>query len=515
VYRRRGALAPFIAPVAYVKESKAERRRDVLAAEVALAAPAPGGDGELAAAACYPNSYRVGMASLGYQFAWGALAAHPAFRAERYFACYAGKPPKGVVKDVVGLEHGTPLSRAGVVAFSVYYEPDYPRVYGMLAGGGVRPWAVERGEFDPFVILGGPAVTANPEPLAPFADAVVLGDAEKSLPAVLDVIAANVGAPRRDVLVLMAQVSGVYVPALYRVLYGAPGSPARVVPEEGAPAKVEASRVGDLTPYRGGSWLATPNGEFGKLLLLEPIRGCGRACSFCQTGAVSSPPRERALSSLWPVVDEARGMVGKVGVVGAALADYGDVVELAQGVVERGMLLSVSSLALAAPRTPAVLKSLGASGQRGVALAPEAATEEGRAALGKPLPPGRLEECLDVAAAAGLSKIKLYYIVGAPGEGAACAAAIGDELARLRRRYKALAFEARVNPLVPKPRTPLADAPLLSRREFRERVRAVRARARGVRVVAGSWREAEIQWNLGRASRPVSRWIARAAEKAG
>ncbi len=513
MYRRRGALAPFTAPVANVKKSETERRRDVLAAEVTLAAPAPGGDGELTAAACYPNSYRVGMASLGYQLAWGAFAAHPAFRAERYFACYAGKPPKGVVRDAVGLERGTPLSQADVVAFSVYYEPDYLRVYGMLAGGGVRPWAVERGEFDPFVILGGPAVTANPEPLAPFADAVVLGDSEESLPAVLDVIAANVGAPRRDALVFMAQVPGVYVPALYRVVYGAPGSPAGVMPEEGAPAKVEASRAGDLTPYRGGSWLATPHGEFGKLLLLEPIRGCARACSFCQTGAVSSPPRERALSSLWPVVDEARGKVNKVGLVGAALADYGDVVELARGVVERGMLLSVSSLALAAPRTAEVLALLGASGQRGVALAPEAATAEMRAALGKPLPPGRLEECLEAAAAAGLSKIKLYYIVGSPDEREADVAAIGDELARLKRLYKTLAFEARVNPLVPKPRTPLADAPLLSRREFRERVRAIRARARGVPVVAGSWREAEVQRDLGRASRDISRWIARHAEK--
>jgi radical SAM superfamily enzyme YgiQ (UPF0313 family) len=499
--------------MARAKESETERRREVLAAEVALATPAPGGDGELYAAACYPNSYRVGMASLGYQLAWGAFAAHPAFRAERYFACYAGKPPKGVVKDAVGLEYGTPLSRAAVVAFSVYYEPDYVRVYGMLVGGGVRPWAVERGEFDPFVILGGPAVTANPEPLAPFADAVVLGDAEESLPAVLDVIAANVGAPRRDVQALMSQVPGVYVPALYRVLYGAPGSPAQVVPEEGAPAKVEASRVEDLTPYRGGSWLATPQGEFGKLLLLEPIRGCGRSCSFCQTGAVSAPPRRRELSSLWPVVDEARGMVGKVGLVGAALADYGDVVELARGVVERGMLLSVSSLALAAPRTPAVLRALGASGQRGVALAPEAATAEMQARLGKPLPPGRIEECLDAAAAAGLSKIKLYYIVGAPGETAADVAAVGDELARLKRRHKKLNFEARVNPLAPKPRTPLADAPLISRREFRDRVRAIRARARGVRVVAGSWREAELQRDLGRGSRGLSRWIARGAER--
>jgi radical SAM superfamily enzyme YgiQ (UPF0313 family) len=499
--------------MARVKESEERLRRELLAAEVPLAKPAPGGDGDVNAAVCYPNSYRVGMASLGYQLAWGAFAAHPAFRPQRYFASYRGRPPKGVVKEAVGLEYGEPLSGADVVAFSVYYELDYLRVYGMLAGGGVRPWAAERGEFDPFVVFGGPAVTANPEPLAPFADVVVLGDAEESLPALLNVIADGVGAARRNVLARMAGVPGVYIPALYRVLYGGPGSPPAIVPREGAPAQVKASRVADLTPYRGGSWLATPHAEFGKLLLLEPIRGCGRTCSFCQTAAVSSPPRQRELASLWPVVDEVEGKVGKAGLVGAALADYGDVVALAEGIVGRGMLLSVSSLALAASRTPAILRALGASGQRSVALAPEAATAEIRARLGKALPPGRLAECLEEAAAAGLSKIKLYYIVGAPGESSAEAAAIGDELAALKRRFKMLNFEARVNPLVPKPRTPLADAPLISRAAFRERVRAIRARAKGARVVAGSWREAEVQANLGRGDRAISRWIARTAEK--
>ncbi len=506
-------MAPFIASVALPRKNRGERRQDLLAAEVALAAPEPGGDGDLKAAACYPNSYRVGMASLGYQLVWGALAAHPAFRAERFFANYKGKPSKGLVANVRGLEYGTPLAEVDVVAFSVYYEPDYLRVYGMLAGGGVRPWAAERGEYDPFVILGGPAVTANPEPLAPFADVVVLGDAEESLPAVLDVFSERWGAPRKETLRRLAAIPGVYVPAFYRVLYGAPGSRPAVVPEEGVPAEVKASRLADLTPYRGGSWLATPYGEFGRLLLLEPIRGCGRACSFCQTAVISSPPRTRALSSLWPALDEASAKVNKVGLVGAALADYGDVVTLARGVVERGMLLSVSSLALAATNTPAVLRALGASGQRSVALAPEAATAEMRARLRKPLAPGRLEECLGVAAEAGLKKIKLYYIVGAPAEAEGDVAAIGEELAGLKRRFKSLTFEARVNPLVPKPGTAFANAPLIPRHEYRERLRSVKARARGVSVVGGSWREAKLQWDLGRGDRTASRWVARAAER--
>jgi len=475
----------------------------------------PASDGELRAAVCYPHGYRVGMAGLGYQLVWGYVAGHAAFTAERFFASYGGKPPGGVVEGPLGLERGTPLAEADVIAFSVYFEPDYMRVYGMLAGGGVRPWAAERGEFDPFVLLGGPAVTANPEPLAPFADAVVLGDAEESLPALLDVFAGSWGAPRKDILSRAAEVAGVYVPSLYRVLYGGPGSRAAVVPLEGAPVSVEACRLGDLTPYRGGSWLATPNAEFGKLLLVEPVRGCGRACAFCQTRVIS-PPRRRAPSSLRPLVDEAAAAnVNKVGVVGAALGDYDDVVTLVQGLVERGMLVSVSSLALAAPHTPALLRAVGASGQRRIALAPEAATEEMRGRLGKPLAAGRLEECLDVAASAGLARVKLYYIIGAPGEAEADAAAIGDELAGLRKRFKSLTFEARVNPLVPKPGTPLADAPLISAPEYRRRLRSIKGRARGVKAVGGSWREAKMQTDLGRGDRSISRWLAYEAEKPG
>jgi len=495
------------------KKPTLDRRSDLLAAEVFLSPSPPSAAGELRAALCYPNSYRVGMASLGFQLVWGAAAAHPAFVVERYFAAYGGRAPHGLVANPRGMESGTPLAEADVIAFSAYYEPDYLRLYGMLHGGGVRPWAAERGEYDPFVVVGGPAATANAEPLAPFADAVVLGDAEEAWPALLEAVAAHAGAPRHVVLRELAGIAGVYVPSLYKALYGGPGSPRAIVPEAEAPPYPEANCLADLSPYRGGSWIATPRAEFGHLLLLEPIRGCGRGCAFCQTTAISSPPRERSIESLAPLAEAAVGAVKKVGLLGAAVADYAAIRPLARDLLERGMLLSVSSLALAARGTGELLRALGASGQRGVALAPEAATEEGRARLGKPLPPGRLEAALEEAAAAGLSKIKLYYIVGVPGEAEAEVAAIGEELARLNGRFRRLSLEARVNPLVPKPRTPLAEAAFVSRADFRRRLGVIKAKARGVKVVGGSWREAKLQADLGKGHRTAARWIAHAAER--
>jgi radical SAM superfamily enzyme YgiQ (UPF0313 family) len=215
------------------------------------------------------------------------------------------------------------------------------------------------------------------------------------------------------------------------------------------------------------------------------------------------------------VEEAAAAGVKKAGIVGAALGDFDDVVALAEGLLERGFLVSASSLGLASPHTPALLRALGASGQRSVALAPEAATAGMRARLGKPLAEGRLEECLDVAAAAGLARVKLYYIVGAPGETEADAAAIGDQLASLRKRFRTITFEARVNPLVPKPGTPLAEAPLLPAPAYRRRLRAIKAKAAGVKVVGGSWREAEVQAEMGRGDRATARRVARAAERPG
>ena len=492
------------------RETRRGPQSRLLADEVFLASPGPG-NGELAAAVCYPHSYRVGMASLGYQLVWGMFAAHGAFRAERFFAGYADRVPAGFVAEPRGLEYGTPLARADVIAFSVYYEPDFLRVCGMLQGGGVRPWAAERGEFDPYVLLGGPAVTANPEPLAPFADAVILGDAEESLPRVLDALAGAAGAPRADVHRLLADVAGVYVPSLYHPVYGAGGEARTVVPAPGAPAAAAASVLADLTPYRGGSWIATPHAEFGKLALLEPLRGCARRCGFCETPVISSPVRRRALASLLALVDEAAPRVKKVGLVGAAVADYDDVEALAAAVLDRRMRLTASSLALAARGTPALIRAIGASGQRSITLAPEAATAAMRTRLGKPLAEGRLEECLGTAADAGVTRVKLYYIIGIPDETDDDVAAIGAQLAALNNEFRRLSLEAHVNPLVPKRRTAFADAPLAAARVYREKLRRIRSLARGARVAGGSWREAALQAKLGRGDRATARWVEWAA----
>lgn len=482
-------------------------RQTLVRQEVALA-PLSRGKGDLRAAACYPHRYAVGMASLGFQIVWGMLANHDAFTTERYFASLEDRPPQALVPNPVSLETGTPLKNADLIAFAAYYEIDYFRIAGMLAGAGITPWAAERGEFDPLVIIGGPAVTSNPEPLAPFADAIVLGDAEETFPRLLDTVAATAGERRDKTLELLAAIPGVYVPAFFRVVLGPKGQLGAVVPVKGAAETPKGQIIADLTPYRGGSWLATPKAEFGKTLLLEPIRGCGRQCGFCVTRVISSPPRRRAMTTLWPLVDEAAGKVKKVSLVGAALADYPDIVALAEGIVDRGLGLAVSSLAVGAPATPALARLVGASGQKTVTLAPEAATPEARARLGKAFREGALEEAIEAAAAASVSNIKLYYIIGTPGETAEEVIAIGTQIASLHKVFKKIKFEVRVNPLVPKPGTAFAHASFIDRRGYQMKISAIKKEAAKAAVRFGSWREAWWQTAIGRGDRAMARRLA-------
>jgi radical SAM superfamily enzyme YgiQ (UPF0313 family) len=449
------------------------------------------------------------MAGLGYQLVAGMLAAHGAFRTERYFAAYEGRPAPAAPPPV-GLEYGTPLGEQQLIAVAAYYEPDYLNILRMLGAAGVRLWTAERGEFEPLVFLGGPAATANAEPMAPFADAVFLGDAEESLPRALDIVAARWGARRRELWEALAAVPGIYVPALYRVILGRPGGERHVADADGRPWPGPAW-LPDLTPYRGASWWATPYAEFGKLMLVEPIRGCGRGCHFCETPLIS-PPRRRDLASLAALLDEAAAAgVRKVGLVGAALADYDGIVSLIEDILARGMTFSVSSLALGAPATRAIIAALGKAGHRSVTLAPEGATPAARRRWGKAAAEGALEGALAAAAAAGLSRVKLYYLVGGEGETDEDVAAIGRELAALTRRFRRLNVEARVNALVPKPGTRCAAVPLLPRPEYRRRLKLIRREAGRAAVVAGSWREAAFQARVGAGDRGAARWLERAA----
>jgi radical SAM superfamily enzyme YgiQ (UPF0313 family) len=425
---------------------------------------------------CYPSSYRAAMAGLGFQVVYGMAAADGRFYVSRFFddpACIRRGAP-------VSLETGEVMSQMEALAFSVTYEPDYLNLIKMLKTSGLNPLREERGEGDPLIIVGGIAATANPLPLSPIADVVFRGEAEAGWDSILNVLAETRGAPKIEILGALKNVPGVYIPFF--------GDGASTV------VSVKCKALPDSSAYTP---IVTPNAEFGAALLLEPIRGCPRSCAFCLIGHWTKPVRYRELGTLLAIAEEAREKgIEKAGVLGSAVTDYKYAEGLFAGLLDMGYLISVSSLNLSST-TPKILQSLADSGQRSVTFSPETAAPHLRKVINKPLQEDRLDKAVGDAAQAGIRNVKLYYLLGLPGEEDQDATAIAGQVLALKERNPRLGFEVSVNPVIAKRGTGFEELPLISKGDYRRRIGLIRNRFSGKsKLLAMSWKEAELQREL-------------------
>ncbi|MCP4229725.1 MAG: radical SAM protein [bacterium] len=425
---------------------------------------------------CYPNSYRAGMAGLGFQVVYGMAVNDGRFAVSRFFdddACLRRGVP-------VGLETGETIREIEALAFSVTYEPDYLNLIKMLKASGLNPLREERGEGDPLVIVGGIAPTANPLPISPISDVFFRGEAEAGWDIVLNVLARMRGAPKIEILESLNDIPGVYIPYFDEKS------------DNVAPAKCDT-----LRDFSASTTIVTRYAEFGAALLLEPIRGCPRKCAFCLIGHWTKPVRNRELNALLAIAEDAREKgVEKVGVLGSAVTDYENAEELFAGLLDMGYLISASSLNISST-TPAMLEALAASGQRTVTLSPETASPHLRKAINKPMQEVKLNDVVSDAAKTGIRNVKLYYLLGLPGEEDEDAAAIAEQVSALKDRNPRLGFEVSVNPIVAKRGTGFEDLPLISKADYRRRTAIIRDGLRGkAKLLTMSWKEAELQREL-------------------
>ncbi|MDE3078278.1 MAG: hypothetical protein KGJ86_22880, partial [Chloroflexota bacterium] len=230
--------------------------------------------GRLPVALIYPNSYYVGMSSLGLQALYGIFNGYDDVVCERVFL------PDGFEKqrkvEVRSLESGSELRQFPVLAFSFTYELDYFNFARMLKAGGIPPYAADRGPNDPVIIAGGPAVFMNPEPVAPFIDAIVIGEGEPIIDPLLKVLREARSSDRLDVLARLAAIPGVYVPSFYTVEYHADGTVDHILTEAAFP--VLRQTAGALNSFSTTSTFKAPSSEFGHMHLIEIARGCHWRC---------------------------------------------------------------------------------------------------------------------------------------------------------------------------------------------------------------------------------------------
>jgi radical SAM superfamily enzyme YgiQ (UPF0313 family) len=364
------------------------------------------------------------MSSLGFQTVLHGFAALPDVLAERVFL-------EGDGTRLDARDAGFEPAGADLLAFSISGENDYENLLRALALAGLPLRAADRPQGSPLVVAGGIAPTLNPEPIAPFVDAVAVGEGEELLAPLVDAVRGRAG--REEALARLAGAPGIYLPSRYTPRYAADGTLAAFDPAPGAPERVRRASVADLDAWETFGRTVAPGSEFEDLCLVEASRGCGRGCRFCAAGHVVRPLRHRSLAALRRAVAASADLQPRVGLLGAAVGDHPDLVALGRELIAAGRGFSLSSLRLDR-LDPDLLELLAAAGTRTATFAPETGSERLRRVVGKRITDAQILDAAGRAAAAGLRQIKLYFMLGLPTETAADRDAIADLVARVRER---------------------------------------------------------------------------------
>ncbi len=484
--------------------------------------------GRVRVALVYPNTYAVGMSNLGFQTIYDHLNALPHVVCERVFFPDAedldehvrtGTPP-------LSLESQRPLVDFDLVGFSITYEGDYINTVRLLTMAGIPPRAADRGPGDPVVLMGGVCAFSNPEPLAPFMDAIVVGEGEEVVGEIVAAWLAGAesgGADRRaGTIERLKTLAGVYVPSAYRADYGPDGRLQGVTALDATvPAVVVKRRLKDVNRFETRSSLRTPKAEYGHMELLEVGKGCGRGCRFCLEGQVYRPVRHRSLDALRESVRRIAGQSKRVGLVGACVSDYPWIGDLMKILEENGVEVSISSLR-ADSLTEDLVASLQRGGHRTLTMAPEAGTERLRRVIRKVITDTQLYEACDLLRRYGIPNLKCYFMIGLPTETRQDVEAIPDLAARLLERLQARGPDGKpfgkltlsISSFVPKPWTPFQWAAFDDPRELEAKLEIIKRGARRldtIRVVHENPREAALQALLARGDRRVADFIELAA----
>ena len=478
----------------------------------------PGPCGPLSVCLVYPNTYPVAMANLGFQAVYRLLSADPRVTVDRAYV--PDGAPAAWPRTLRSFEQERPLASFDVIAFSLSFETDYIHVLDVLRLAGLPLRRTARRPDAPLVLAGGPATFLNPEPLAEFVDLFLIGEAEEMLGEFL-ARAAEAPAGRDALRACAGDVGGAYRPDQYTPRYDADGRLAAFDYEGPGEGRVVRRYVAQLDAFSTTTEVLTPEAVFGDMFVVEASRGCEWGCRFCAAGFMYRPVRYRSPGALRPEIRRGLAVRGTIGLVGAEMASQPGIAALCQEIANQGARPSPSSLK-ADIITPALARALGAAGNRSVTIAPEAGSERMRRVINKNLTETEILRAAAWLTESGVEALKLYVMVGLPGETDADVDGIADLAMKVRDRLmaggqpKVGRILVSINPFVPKPWTPFQWEPMADLGELKRKLARVRRRLSSIpslQVETESPREGYLQTLLSRGDRRVAPILERLHER--
>lgn len=434
-------------------------------------------------ALAFPDMYEVGMSYLGQKILSEAINAYPQFWAERVFTpCLETAE---ILREnnvpLATLESDTPLNKLDVVGISLTHELCYTNVLYMLDLANIPFRTVDRDDSHPLVVAGGGA-TFNAEPVAPFFDAMVIGDGEEAMPNILKAVekAKEDNISRDELLKRLTKIPGIYVPSFFEDQ--GPGKPIKPLLE--GYETVEKAIVEDMNkaPFPKGQVIAFD--AIHDRLTMEIARGCTRGCRFCQAGMIYRPVRERSLDNLDAILTDGLAETGyeETSMLSLSTGDFSGLDTLFTRSFDKcaseQISISLPSLRVGSLSDP-IMERISSIRRTGATIAPEAGSQRLRDVINKGVDEeGVIEHC-KMLFNNGWQGVKLYFMIGLPTETDEDLDAIVDLCLAIRnaavdengRLIKRLQITAAVSPFVPKPQTPFQWEPQITFDEIYRRVR--------------------------------------------